>query len=205
MNISYESICKLLIEELPGEKAHRKMLPPGRILKPAPKDQSKIKHSSVLLLLFMKKNDLYACLIKRPTHMKHHAGQIALPGGRMELNETAKETAIRETFEEIGVPQNEIQVIGELSKFYVEVSRFEICPIVGWIEHEPRFNASKDEVEKIILFPVKQFKPPYQEIELNTITGKLKVPCVKFGNEIIWGATAMILSEFYEITKHMFN
>jgi 8-oxo-dGTP pyrophosphatase MutT (NUDIX family) len=133
--------------------------------------------------------------------MKHHAGQIALPGGRMEKGETPVETALRETFEEIGVPQEKIKIIGQLTKFYVEVSRFEIQPIVGWLDERPTVNLCCDEVEKMIFFPIRNFKPPYQEIQLDTVSGKLNVPCIKFENEIIWGATAMILSEFYEVIK----
>lgn len=197
------SIKKAIQTTLPGERSHRKMLPPGRILKAVPTDNSSIKNSSVLLLLFQKENEVMVCLIKRPSHMKHHAGQIALPGGRMEVGETATETALRETFEEIGVEKDKIQILGQLSKFYVEVSRFEIQPIVGWLKHRPKFSLCPDEVEKMVFFPLRKLKPPYQEMELNTITGKLNVPCIKFEGEIIWGATAMILSEFYDVVKHI--
>jgi 8-oxo-dGTP pyrophosphatase MutT (NUDIX family) len=175
------------------------MLPPGRVLKPAPADKSRVKKSSVLLLLFQQEGKLMVCLIKRPIHMKHHAGQIALPGGRMEPGETAIETALRETNEEIGVGEDEIEIIGSLSKFYVEVSHFEIQPIVGWLHKLPAFTLCGDEVEKLIYFPICCFSPPHQSTELKTVSGKLQVPCVYFDNEIIWGATAMILSEFYDV------
>lgn len=190
---------------LPGAISHLKMLPPGRVVKAAPSDKDRIKQSSVLLLLFQEKNELIVCLIKRPSHMKHHAGQIALPGGRMEKGETATETALRETFEEIGVGKDKIQILGQLSKFYVEVSRFEIQPIVGWLAERPTVSLCSDEVEKMVFFPISKFKPPHQEIDLETITGKLKVPCIKFNGEIIWGATAMILSEFYDVLKEHLN
>lgn len=202
MIVSHHTISKLLQSELPGAKSHYKMLPPGRVLKAAPADKNRKKNSSVLLLLFQENNELFACLIKRPSHMKHHAGQIALPGGRMEEGETAVETALRETFEEIGVPQEEIQIIGQLTKFYVEVSRFEIQPIVGWLNQRPTVTLCCYEVEKMIFFPIRNFKPPHQEIQLETVSGKLNVPCIKFEDEIIWGATAMILSEFYDVIKN---
>jgi hypothetical protein len=89
--------------------------------------------------------------------------------------------------------------LGNLSTFYVEVSRFEIHPVVGWLSSKPEVKLSADEVEKVIYFPLKKFKPPYQNIHLQTVTGSLNVPCIKYQNEIIWGATAMILSEFSEI------
>lgn len=201
MIIHPDKIAAALKNELPGSQSHYKMLPPGRILKPAPEDERKVKLSSVLLLLYPDKDGLKVCLIKRPRYMKHHAGQIALPGGRIEANETAMETALRETNEEIGISSEKIKVLGKLSAFYVEVSRFQITPFVGWLEKNPAFKLCATEVEKIILFPIEAFKPPYSTTKLKTLTGFLDVPCVKYEGEIIWGATAMILSEFYDIIQ----
>jgi len=133
--------------------------------------------------------------------MKHHAGQIALPGGRIEKGETALETAFRETWEEIGITRDKIEIIGSLSELYVQVSRFQIQPFVGWLDKKPEFIINKNEVEKTISFPLKNMKNAFDEVELNTISGRLKVPCVLFEGEIIWGATAMILSEFYDVLR----
>lgn len=133
--------------------------------------------------------------------MKHHAGQVAFPGGRIEAGETAEQTALRETFEEIGVPAEQIEILGRLSEFYVEVSRFQIHPVVGWLSSKPEFDINPDEVEKVFCFPVLKFTPPYDFIQLETITGQLDVPCIKYNEEIIWGATAMILSEFYDLLQ----
>ena len=199
MLIYAENIKKVLSGNLPGAVSHKKMLPPNRVLKSAPEEKMHIKQSSVLLLLFIENNELTACLIKRPSHMKHHAGQIALPGGRIEKDETAIETALRETYEEIGIQSNQIEILGSLSEFYVEVSRFQIHPFVGWLQKKPEFKLNYDEVEKTILFPIRKFKAPFNEVELQTFSGKLNVPCIKFDSEIIWGATAMILSEFSDI------
>ena len=115
--------------------------------------------------------------------------------------ESTVETALRETYEEIGIQPDEIEILGSLSEFYVEVSRFQIQPFVGWLRKKPEFKINSNEVEKTILFPINKFKAPFSEIELETISGKLKVPCIKFDGEIIWGATAMILSEFVDILK----
>ena len=200
---SKENIREALLKKLPGASSHSKMLPPKRVLKAAPQDRSKVKQSSVLLLLFEENEHFKVLLIKRPPHMKHHAGQIALPGGRVETNETAQETALRETYEEIGIKAEFIEILGTLSDFYVEVSRFQITPFVGWLSSKPVFRINPDEVEKIIFFPIEKLKPPYDEQQLDTITGKLDVPCIRFENEIIWGATAMILSEFYDVLQNV--
>ena len=194
-----ENIKKALSQSLPGSTSHRRMLPVNRELVAGIDDQSRLKHSSVLLLLYPENKELHVCLIKRPAHMKHHAGQIALPGGRIEKGETALETALRETWEEIGITPEQIEILGTLSELYVQVSRFQIHPFVGWLSKKPKFVLCENEVEKTISFPLKNMKNALEEAELLTITGTLKVPCFKFDGEIIWGATAMILSEFYDI------
>jgi len=199
MLIDVENIKKALLQTLPGCVSHKKMLPLNRTLNASDEEQKIIKHSSVLLLLYIENQELNACLIKRPSHMKHHAGQIALPGGRIEKGETALETALRETWEEIGITSDQIEILGSLSEIYVQVSRFQIHPFVGWIEKIPQFVINKNEVEKMIYFPLKNMKNSFAEVELETITGTLKVPCFKFEDEIIWGATAMILLEFADI------
>ena len=199
MLINAENIKKALSQSLPGSASHKKMLPLNRELSAQPDELLRIKHSSVLLLLYIENQELNACLIKRPSHMKHHAGQIALPGGRIEKGETALETALRETWEEIGITGDQIEILGSLSEIYVQVSRFQIHPFVGWLDKKPGFVINKYEVEKMIYFPLKNMKNSFAEVELETITGTLKVPCFKFEDEIIWGATAMILSEFADV------
>lgn len=200
MNFHSENIKQALQRTLPGALSHRKMLPPNRPLT-AVSHPDNIKHSSVLLLLFEKKKELFVCLIKRPGHMKYHAGQIAFPGGRIEKGETALETALRETHEEIGILSEQITILGSLSELYVGVSKFLIHPFVGWLNQKPEFIINHNEVEKIVIFPLMRFCNTFEEEELETVSGKLKVPCIHYNNEIIWGATAMILSEFYDILK----
>lgn len=196
-------IKKALQITLPGEASHKKMLPPSRKLVATPDRRKRLKHSSVLLALYVENNDLFGCLIKRPKHMKHHAGQIALPGGQIEKGESAVETALRETYEEIGVEPEKLEVMGTLSELYVEVSQFLIHPIVGWLNKKPVFSINKSEVEKIVLFPLLKYRNKFDTVEMPTNIGTLEVPCIKFEGEIIWGATAMILSEFYDIMESL--
>ena len=85
----------------------------------------------------------------------------------------------------------------------MEVSCFQIKPIVGWLHETPTCRLCNEEVEKIIHFPIELFKPPYQQLQLETLTGKLDVPCIIYKDEIIWGATAMILSEFYDVLQNI--
>ncbi|SHF95371.1 NUDIX domain-containing protein [Mariniphaga anaerophila] len=198
MAITAADIKSALAGNLRGIMSHQKMMPPNRKLRAAESDQKRLKPSSVLLLLYAEKEELFACLIKRPSTMKYHAGQVAFPGGRIEQNETAIETALRETYEEIGIEPAAIEILGALSELFVDVSGFLIRPFVGWLRETPTFNINKAEVERTILFPLMKFRGNLEETELETVSGKLKVPCFHFDGEIVWGATAMILSEFYD-------
>lgn len=136
--------------------------------------------------------------------MKHHGGQVALPGGQVEQGETALETALRETWEEIGVPPQKVEILGTLSELYVGVSGFLVRPFVGWLKENPSFSLNPGEVEKTILYPLMNYKNSFDQAEMNTPSGKIQVPCIRYNGEIIWGATAMILSEFYDIMEEHF-
>ncbi|RIH63772.1 CoA pyrophosphatase [Mariniphaga sediminis] len=198
MQYTSEGIKRALAGNLRGLASHQRMMPPNRKLRAARDDEKRLKPSSVLLLLFSENEELIICLIKRPVTMKYHAGQVAFPGGRIEPGETAMETALRETHEEIGIKPERIEILGALSELFVDVSGFLIRPFVGWLKEKPRFSINEAEVEKIILFPLLKYRDALEETELETVSGVLRVPCFRFEGEIIWGATAMILSEFFD-------
>jgi 8-oxo-dGTP pyrophosphatase MutT (NUDIX family) len=202
MEISPEIIRKALGGPLHGVDSHQKMMPPNRKMHPAATDKHRLKPSSVMLLLFRENAGLYVCLIKRPATMKHHAGQIALPGGQIEPGESPLQAALRETWEEIGIVPEEIEVLGSLSELFIDVSGFIIHPFVGWLKGTPRFAINKTEVEKILRFPLLTYKNSLGETELETASGKLNVPCFHFEGEIIWGASSMILSEFIDVLEN---
>ena len=204
----YSSILTYLKEtlrgELPGLKAHYKMLPPGRRLKTFDYELSSVKLSSVLLLLFPEGNQIFTCLIKRPSTMTHHSGQISFPGGKVEKEDTSAEmTALREAREEIGIDPSAIEILGKLTDLYVEVSKFSIQPFLAWTDKRPEFLVNAGEVEELILFPISEFvaNESISETEIDTSIGLLRVRYYPCNGEIIWGATAMILSELIEVLK----
>ncbi len=197
---------KALAHQLPGENAHRLMLPRGRELQP-PFISDTILQSSVLILLFPEKGTLHTCLIRRPSTMRNHGGQLAFPGGRFEaLDLSLGQTALRESFEEIGTEINQIELIGELTPLYVQVSNFTIHPFIGWCDHVPTFRIDKQEVEELYIVPIIKFvqhaSPHLQNV--STTYGPMEVPGFYIDDLFIWGATAMIVAEFNEVYKSEF-
>jgi len=136
--------------------------------------------------------------------MRHHPGQIGFPGGKVEKEDySAEMAALREAQEEVGIDPSTIEILGKLSEIYVEVSKFSIQPFLAWADHKPKFIINTDEVEELILFPLTNFvvNEMILETELDTYSGRLRVKYYPYNSEIIWGATAMILSELIEILK----
>ncbi|HKJ42445.1 MAG TPA: CoA pyrophosphatase [Sunxiuqinia sp.] len=198
-----QNISHLLSDKLPGEQAHQKMMPPGRRLKIDLSEVDQVKYSSVLLLLFPIDGKIHTCLTKRNPNMKNHPGQVSFPGGKIEEGESPELTAIREAEEEVGISPLDVRLLGRLSELFIPVSSYSIFPYVGWMDQKPQFTLNKDEAEKLILFPVQDFLQDENiaHTDMQTKRGLLTVPYYPFDDEIIWGATAMILSEFFEVLK----
>jgi len=191
-----------LTHELPGEKAHRLLLPRGRELNP--KTDIATLQSSVLMLLFPIDDQINTCLIRRPATMRNHAGQIAFPGGRYEnSDQDLIQTALRESNEETGTDSSNIEILGALTPLYVQVSNFTINPFIGWTDKMPDFKIDKREVDELVIIPIDQFShhSSSQLREVSTIYGVIEVPGFYIDELFIWGATAMIISEFNELYK----
>lgn len=194
-----------LNSDLPGESAHRLMLPQGRDLYPTT-DKSSITQSSVLMLFFPYNGKINTCLIRRPSTMRNHGGQLAFPGGRCEPSDKDLiQTALRESFEEIGTNSNQLEIIGALTPLYVQISNFTINPFIGWSETLPLFTIDNREVDEIFLIPVEKLlhHSANQLRMVTTIHGTYEVPGFYIDELFIWGATAMIISEFNEIFKSL--
>jgi 8-oxo-dGTP pyrophosphatase MutT (NUDIX family) len=188
---------------LPGKSAYDKLLPPERPPEP-PSGVTKINQAGVLLLLFPDKGKLNTVLIRRPSFMKHHAGQIAFPGGQFESKDkNLMETALREAAEEIGINTGQVEIIGQLSTLYVKVSNFSIQPFIGWSPAVPSFQFDTNEVTGIHVIQVDDLLNPktLQSQKVDTSNGFNEFPGFLVDDVFIWGATAMILSEFIEVFR----
>lgn len=205
MNTSLKNIQELLSQKLPGYDAHIKMMPEGREYIST---ISNPKYSAVNILMYFKAENLYFILTQRSKNLEYHSGQISLPGGRKDnKDKNLWETAKRETFEEIGVELNDQNFVGELSPLYIDVSNFLVQPFVSLLYSEPDFKTNISEVEKIYKVSfVDFFKKKNIAYSSKIIKGKKIIyPFFKLENQQVWGATAMILQEFFLVYKKLYN
>jgi 8-oxo-dGTP pyrophosphatase MutT (NUDIX family) len=143
--------------------------------------------------------ELHIALTRRPEYPGVHSGQISLPGGRRELGESLQRTALRETTEEIGVASEALTIIGNLSFLYTPPSNFCIYPFVAISTRRPRFKLDSREVAELIEAPLGLLASPTirkQEVWHSEKYGERKIPFFEVFGHKVWGATAMILSEF---------
>ena len=194
-----------LYSTLPGQKVQNRMAPRPKIIEGFEGIHSgpPIK-SAVLILIMPDNNELAIPFIQRTNRGRYHAGQIALPGGKMELcDKDAIETAFRECEEEIGVSSKEISILGTLSELYIPLSNYNITPIVGTVLQKPAFTLSPNEVEKVISIPLSVlFNPDHKSTSsFSRHDHKIIAPGYRIGEYFIWGATAMIIYEMEQIMK----
>jgi 8-oxo-dGTP pyrophosphatase MutT (NUDIX family) len=195
-----EKLKDNLQKPLPGINAQMKMSSPTRGMYYDIPDNA--KKSAVLLLLFPFENKIMLPLIKRPDYDGVHSGQMAFPGGKIEEgDDSLMHTALRETFEEIGVEVSKNQVLGKLTDLYIPPSNSLVSPYVAFINQKPIYQPDNKEVARVIESPIEHFQNPLTltQKEITIKQFKLKVPAYMLEGEIVWGATAMIISEFLEL------
>ena len=191
---------KRLEKDLPGHSAHELMKP--RMANGSNfsiKHPVKPKEGGVLILFFENEGVVKFPLIQRPTYEGIHSGQIALPGGKEEENDAdLKATALREAYEEIGVNPDKVRIIGSLSKFLVIVSNYYVLPVIGVVDETPKFIPDEREVDGIIYPSLSSLIDPSSTKEKRMLVrGGVDMICPYFDLEstVVWGATAMMLSE----------
>lgn len=184
---------------LPGLEAQLKLAPEVRIKElrmPQPVDA---KPAGVLILLYPHQGQWHFPLMRRTSNgHDRHSDQISLPGGSQEANESIQATALREAQEEIGAPIDQINIVGTLSTIYIPPSNFLVTPTVGYDVHRPDFHCDTNEVAELLEVPLATLfdlaSIRREEWELRGM--KVEVPFYQIGPHKVWGATAMILSEF---------
>jgi 8-oxo-dGTP pyrophosphatase MutT (NUDIX family) len=193
-----------LAATLPGMEAQRKMAHITRHLYTAAPTTA--RQAAVMALLFRDISEWRIVLIERNRNDRdHHAGQIGFPGGKAELSDTClQHTALRETEEEIGVSADSIRVIGRLSDLYIPVSNFQVHPFVGYLDTAPSYVLQPEEVQHAFDVPFDLFFRPERrkltDIRLAPRLTLKNVPYFDVEGKVLWGATAMIISELIHIT-----
>lgn len=163
------------------------------------------KRAAVLVLFYPNKNgETCFLLTRRASYKGTHSAQISFPGGKIEKTDrNLKETALRETFEEVGVLKEQITVIREITDVYIPPSNFLATPFISFTEEKPIFKTNY-EVDYVFDVLVKDLLDDTNIATINITTSYAKnidVPCFKLNNYIVWGATAMILNEIKELLK----
>lgn len=207
MKLDYSLLSQRLKAPLPGQQAHEPLrATPIGLIKPRFEHRSPPRPGSVLILLYEERGKIMFPLTKRPDYLGAHGGQISLPGGKAETGETRIETALREAEEEIGVPASQIEIVGELTEFFVIPSNFLITPIVGYLRGSPEFIPDSKEVKKIINASVEdllQVDAVHTKEILAAKMFPMMAPHFEVENEVVWGATAMMINEFRMVVQSL--
>ncbi|MCD0466342.1 CoA pyrophosphatase [Flavobacterium sp. ENC] len=204
-------VPNLIPVELPALSSHIKMAPKERIeaLKDPDLKPENPRIAAVMMLLYPKNEKTHLVLIVRNAYNGVHSSQIAFPGGKYESSDSGyEETALRETQEEVGVAPEKIEVIKQFTPMYIPPSNFLVHPFLGISSEELLFYPDAREVADVIELPLSVFLNDEIIIEarLSTSYGpNILVPAFNIQNHIVWGATAMILSELRDVLKLTFE
>jgi len=183
---------------LPGRVAQRAMahsLAYGRHHGPVPDDA---RRAAVLIALHRAPSGWSVPTILRPETMKAHAGQVSLPGGLMEPDETVAQTALREFEEELGSSSSTLRVVGQLTPVYVFVSGFEVTPLLAVSPKPLVYDPNPHEVAAVVELGLADLCDPARRgrhvIERRDL--RFSVPHFAIAGQCVWGATSLILAEF---------
>jgi 8-oxo-dGTP pyrophosphatase MutT (NUDIX family) len=195
-----EQIKIKLTQPLPGEESHKRVIRKEKFFSEKTPDIH-TRNSAVLLVFYPIDDEIYFPLILRPPYDGQHGGQMAFPGGKMELSdENLERTALRETQEEIGIKALDINIIGELTEVYIHVSNYLVKPYVGFVNYKPEFFPDPKEVADIYHLNLRDVLSRKNQGTKNIIIGnrEIEVQGLEVENQWVWGATALIINELIE-------
>jgi len=173
------------------------------------RDTKKIPRKAAVMALFYPKarQETHLLFILRKTYKGVHSNQVAFPGGKEELeDQNLMVTALRETHEEVGVHPNDVHVIRELTEIFIPPSNFEVQPYVGLYKAPKPFIIQESEVAALLEVSLVDFLTDSNIIVKNLKTSyatEIDVPAFKLNGYVVWGATAMMLSEIKTLLKQV--
>lgn len=196
-----------LTEPLPGVEAQMKLSPqPVNLDRFVVRERPDARPCAVLILFHRGDSGLHFPLIQRPVYLGAHSGQVALPGGKHELeDENLIYTALREAKEEIGADPSAIKILGTLSELYVPASNFKVLPVVAFTDASPTFVPDQHEVVEVLSASVQELFQQKIEIKEMMVGEGMKIisPYYQVNNRVIWGATAMMLAELLQVLEEV--
>ncbi len=159
--------------------------------------------SGVLVAFYQKDGEWHIPLTLRHDYGGPHSGQVSFPGGKMEEGDGSIEyTALREAQEEIGITPQDVRVLGHLSDLYIPPSNFRVTPVVGFLPSAPEFAPDSFEVKELIETPLSLLRASAtvkrKDIQISE-RFRLNAPYFDVYGNVVWGATAMMLSELLVI------
>ncbi len=192
-----------LQNKLPGRAAQYQMAPSDRAIRDQALNLKEIKKSAVLVLLFYKNNKLHLLLTQRANYNGAHGGQISFPGGKFEADKDTNllDTAIRETAEEIFLKRDSFRILGKLSSLNIPISKICVQPYLAFCSDISQ--AKSDGYEVIDLYEVPISLLQNSENTKWENSSELKYPYYDFNKKVIWGATAMMISELLEVINRL--
>ncbi len=203
-----ERLRERLQEPLPGAIAHEPLrAEPLGDIRPKFEHKAPPKPGAVLILLYPDEGIVKFPLTKRPDYVGTHGGQISFPGGKGEENETNEQTAIREGEEEIGIRSANLKVIGKLTQFFVIPSNFMVTPIVAYQKLKTTFTPDPVEVVRVLEGSLDELIKDDAVRTKEILVARMypmRAPHFLIDNEIVWGATAMMLNEFRMILREIY-
>ncbi len=171
------------------------LAPDGAALRPLPPG---VRRAAVLLLLVQAGGEAALLLTKRSHTVDRHKGQVSLPGGVVESDETPLDAALREASEEIGVRAEDVTILGMLDDEKTVVSGFMLTPFVGVIAYPYPLQVSPAEVHSVLEAPLRTLLDPQNvRAEIWTDGSTPRTMYVyRLAGDIVWGATARIIMQF---------
>ncbi len=159
--------------------------------------------AAVLIPIIPRPSGYTVLFTQRSWHLRHHAGQICFPGGRFDVaDEFLYQTAIRETYEEVGITPEAITLIGRLPMSYT-LTGFNIHPFIGLLNTEFELNPEKNEVEAVFELPLSGLldRSNYHQLTIQRKNKQQEIIGLTLDKWFIWGATARILFEFMNMME----
>jgi 8-oxo-dGTP pyrophosphatase MutT (NUDIX family) len=191
---------------LPGRDIYMRMAPQNPMHRVVAVARARgCREGAVLILLYPQGDEIHLVLTERAATLNSHAGQVSLPGGRVDAGETVVDAALREAWEELRIQRAALTVLGTLSELYIPPSNYCLQPVVAMAHDRPEFVPQPDEVEAVIEAPLGAFTDPENRHEEEwIIQGEpRRIPFFQVGPYKVWGATAMMLNEFLAVWDTM--